>query len=117
MKGTHLGEFEELIMLIVGVLFPDAYGLSIKHEVNEQTSRTAAIGAVHSALSRLEEKGFLKSQLDDATSERGGRRKKLYEITAEGKKALEINRSLRNTLWNQIPKLAFENMIHGLFRS
>jgi DNA-binding PadR family transcriptional regulator len=117
MKGTHLGEFEELIMLIVGVLFPDAYGLGIKHEVSEQTRRSAAIGAVHSALSRLEEKGFLKSHLDDATSERGGRRKKLYEITAEGKKALDINRSLRNTLWNKITKLGFVNIIHCLSRS
>jgi len=113
MKGTHLGEFEELILLIVGVLYPDAYGLSIKHEINEQTKRSAAIGAVHSALSRLEEKGFLTSHLDDATSERGGRRKKLYEITAAGKRALELNRSLRNTLWNQIPDLAFKNLYHG----
>jgi len=114
MKGTHLGEFEELILLIVGVLYPDAYGLSIKQAVNEQTNRSAAIGAVHSALSRLEEKGFLTSQLDNATSERGGRRKKLYEITAEGKAALELNRSLRNTLWNQIPDLAFKKLFHGL---
>ena len=110
MKGTHLGEFEELILLIVGVLFPNAYGLAIRKEVMEQTSRSVAIGAVHSALSRLEEKGFLKSHLADATHERGGRRKKLYQITAEGKKAVEYNRSLRNTLWNQIPSLAWENL-------
>lgn len=107
MKGTHLGEFEELVLLIIGVLYPDAYGLAIRNEIRKQTGRSAAIGAVHSALSRLEEKGFLKSHLGDSTSERGGRRKKLYIITAEGKKAVEHNRSLRNLLWNQIPDLAW----------
>ncbi|MEM9896407.1 MAG: PadR family transcriptional regulator [Bacteroidota bacterium] len=110
MKGTQLGEFEELIMLLVGILYPDAYGLSIKQEVLEQTNRKAAIGAVHSALSRLEDKGFLKSHLDNATAKRGGRRKKLYEITASGKNALEHSRSMRNTLWDQIPSLAFKNI-------
>ncbi|MEP1095329.1 MAG: PadR family transcriptional regulator [Cyclobacteriaceae bacterium] len=109
MKGTHLGEFEELVLLLVGVLYPDAYGLALKNEVVKQTGRSAAIGAVHSALSRLEEKGFLKSHLGESTSERGGRRKKLYSITAEGKKAVEYNRSLRNELWNQIPELAWKN--------
>ena len=109
MKGTHLGEFEELVLLIVGTLYPDAYGLAIMHAIKEETKRSAAIGAVHSALSRLEDKGFLSSKLDDATNERGGRRKKLYEITAEGKRAMELNRSLRNNLWNQIPDLAFKN--------
>lgn len=110
MKGTHLGEFEELVILIVGVLYPNAYGLAIRREINEQTPRSVAIGAVHSALSRLEEKGFLKSHLADATKERGGRRKKLYTITAEGKKSMEYNRFLRNNLWNQIPELALKNI-------
>ncbi len=110
MKGTQLGEFEELILLIAGVLYPDAYGLAIMHEVKKQTKRSAAIGAVHSALSRLEEKGFVKSHLDEATNERGGRRKKLYEITANGKMAIEHNRSLRNSLWDKIPELTWQNI-------
>lgn len=110
MKGTHLGEFEELVLLIIGVLYPNAYGLAIKQEIANQTNRSPAIGAIHSALSRLEDKGFLKSHLADATHERGGRRKKLYEITASGKQAVEYNRSLRNTLWNQIPELAWKKL-------
>ncbi|MEM6641339.1 MAG: helix-turn-helix transcriptional regulator [Bacteroidota bacterium] len=113
MKGTHLGEFEELILLIVGVLYPDAYGLAIMQSLKDQSKRSTSMGAVHSALSRLEEKGFLNAHLDDATHERGGRRKKLYEITAEGKRSLELNRSLRNDLWNQIPDLAFEQLKNG----
>lgn len=113
MKGTHLGEFEELILLIAGVLYPDAYGLAIRKEVITQSNRNVAIGAVHSALSRLEEKGFLKSKLASVTHERGGRRKKLYTITAEGKQAVEHNRSLRNSLWDQIPELAWKELNYG----
>jgi DNA-binding PadR family transcriptional regulator len=113
MKGTNLGEFEELILLIVGVLFPEAYGLSIRQEIKKQSGRAAAIGAVHSALNRLEEKGFLTSELADATHERGGRRKRLFQITAAGKRALETNHELRNSLWNQIPDLAWKNLGYG----
>jgi PadR family transcriptional regulator PadR len=84
MKGTQLGEFEELVLLVVGVLFPEAYGLSIREEIINQTKRKVAIGAVHSALSRLEEKGFLQSNL------------------------AENNHELRNSLFNQIPELALK---------
>ena len=110
MKGTQLGEFEELVLLIIGVLFPDAYGLSIREEIIKQTNRKVAIGAVHSALSRLQDKGFVKSDLSDATHERGGRRKRLFSITAEGKRALEKNHELRNSLYNQIPEMALKGL-------
>ena len=108
MKGTQLGEFEELVLLVVGVLYPEAYGLSIREEIINQTKRKVAIGAVHSALSRLEDKGFLKSELADATHERGGRRKRIFTITAEGKRALEKNHEMRNALFNQIPDVALK---------
>ena len=110
MKGTQLGEFEELVLLIIGVLFPDAYGLSIREEIINHSNRKVAIGAVHSALSRLQEKGFVKSDLSDATHERGGRRKRLFSITAEGKRALEKNHELRNSLFNQIPAVALKGL-------
>lgn len=110
MKGTQLGEFEELVLLIIGVLFPDAYGLSIREEIIDQTKRKVAIGAVHSALSRLQDKGFVESNLSDATHERGGRRKRLFNITAEGKRALEKNHELRNSLFNQIPEVALKGL-------
>ncbi|GAB5526896.1 MAG: hypothetical protein Roseis2KO_47680 [Roseivirga sp.] len=110
MKGTQLGEFEELVLLIVGVLYPDAYGLSIREEIINQTKRKVAIGAVHSALSRLQEKGFLESKLDEATHERGGRRKRLFTITVSGKRALEKNHELRNNLFNKIPELALKGL-------
>jgi DNA-binding PadR family transcriptional regulator len=110
MKGTQLGEFEELVLLIVGVLFPEAYGLSIREEIINQSKRKVAIGAVHSALSRLQEKGFLESNLAEGTHERGGRRKRIFSITASGKKALENNHELRNSLFNQIPALALKTI-------
>lgn len=110
MKGTQLGEFEELVLLVIGVLFPDAYGLSVREEIIKQTNRKVAIGAVHSALSRLQDKGFVKSDLSDATHERGGRRKRLFSITAEGKRALERNHELRNSLFNEIPEMALKGL-------
>lgn len=113
MKGTHLGEFEELILLTIGVLYPDAYGLNIRNEIIRQTGRTVAIGAVHSALSRLSDKGFLKSELAKGTHERGGRRKRLFQITAAGKKAMYANRVLRNHLWDQISDLAWDTSYYG----
>ena len=108
MKGTQLGEFEELVLLVVGVLFPKAYGLNIREEIISQTKRKVAIGAVHSALSRLDEKGFLESELAEGTHERGGRRKRLFKITASGKQALEKNHELRNSLFSQIPEMALK---------
>lgn len=113
MKGTNLGEFEELILLIVGVLFPNAYGLNIRQEIIGQTGRSVAIGAVHSGLNRLEKKGYLTSKLADATHERGGRRKRLFQITAAGKEAMTKNHELRNSLWEQIPELAWKNISYG----
>ena len=110
MKGTQLGEFEELVLLVVGVLYPEAYGLSIREEIINQTKRKVAIGAVHSALSRLEEKGFLKSELAQGTHERGGRRKRIFSMTASGKRALEKNHEMRNSLFHQIPEIALNNI-------
>ncbi len=113
MKGTQLGEFEELVLLIVGVLYPEAYGLNIRTEITSQTGRKAAIGAVHSALNRLESKGYLTSELAEATHARGGRRKRLFQITSTGKQALEKSREQRNSLWNQISDLAWKDLNYG----
>jgi len=107
MKKYQLGEFEEVVMLTVGVLYDDAYGVSIKDEIEKRLSRQVSVGALQSALSRLEEKGFLKSREGDGAQERAGRPKQYFVITAYGKKALEYMRDTRNALWNDIPKVAF----------
>ncbi|MDN5199781.1 helix-turn-helix transcriptional regulator [Fulvivirgaceae bacterium BMA10] len=106
MKGTNLGEFEELIMLVAGVLYPEAYGVAIKKEIYTQTGRKVTLSAVHSALHRLEKKGFLESKFGDATKIRGGKRKKFFIITTYGSKVLNEAMSIRKQLWDSIPKVA-----------
>jgi DNA-binding PadR family transcriptional regulator len=103
MKGTYLGEFEELVLLTVCVLYDEAYGVAVMESIEQQAGRSASISAVHSALHRLEKKGFLDSQMGGATSERGGRRKRLFTITNDGKEALIEARHLREKLWRLIP--------------
>lgn len=101
-----LGEFEEIVLLLVAVQFKEAYGLSITKAIEKELERSVTLSSVHTALYRLEEKGFVKSEIGGATSERGGRRKRLFTITATGLKALEASREVRNQLWNMIPKIA-----------
>ncbi|MEM9328259.1 MAG: PadR family transcriptional regulator [Bacteroidota bacterium] len=108
MKGTQLGEFEEVVLLTVGILYDDAYGLAIKDEIAKQTGRNVMISAVHKSLVRLEDKGFLTSHMGGATETRGGRKKKLYELTAMGKQALARSKELRNKMWDAVPKIVWE---------
>lgn len=107
MKHTQLGEFEELVLLIVGSLNQNAYSISIKNELKEKTKRNPSIGALHSALNRLEKKGFISSHEGGATAERGGRRKRFYEITTYGRKALDQSFELRSSLYHTLPKTSY----------
>lgn len=107
MKHTQLGEFEELVLLIVGSLHLNAYSISIKNELKEKTNRNPSIGAMHSALNRLEKKGFILSHEGGATGERGGRRKRFYKITAFGRKALDQSYELRSSLYQTLPTINF----------
>lgn len=106
MKETRLGEFEEVILLLVGILGEEAYAFKIAAEFKDQTGRSASIGSVHSTLNRLSEKGFLTSAMGNATSERGGRRKRIYTITATGAQVLKDARDFKIALWNQHPVLS-----------
>jgi PadR family transcriptional regulator, regulatory protein PadR len=102
MKGEYLGEFEELVLLTVASLKHEAYGVAIMNEIETQTGRQANISAVHSVLRRLEIKGFLKSQMGGATSERGGRRKRYFTVTAAGRKVAEETIALRLQLYQRV---------------
>ena len=108
MKGTYLGELEELILLTVGILYPEAYGVAVMDEIEKQAGRKLNISAVHAVLTRLEEKGFVSSKMSDPTQERGGRRKRIFLLSAAGKKALEEANQKRSELFNQIPKVALQ---------
>ncbi|MBK8290164.1 MAG: helix-turn-helix transcriptional regulator [Flammeovirgaceae bacterium] len=111
MKKYQLGEFEEVVMLTVGVLYKDAYGVSIKKEIESRLTRKVSVGALQSALKRLEDKGYLKSFEGEATEERAGRPKKYFQITALGKRAMEYSKSTRDELWSAIPKVAWGTKI------
>lgn len=106
MKETRLGEFEEVILLLVGILGKEAYAFNIADEFESQTGRNVSIGAVHSTLNRLSEKGFLDSEMGQSTAERGGRRKRIYTLTAYGCRVLSDVRNFRLSLWNQYPGFA-----------
>lgn len=106
MSRTYLGEFEELVLLTVAILNGSAYGLTIAEELKQRTNRSINLSGVHVALYRLEDKGFVKSELGGATAARGGRRKRLFLITAYGKRTLDEMRQVRNNLWEAIPNLA-----------
>lgn len=106
MKGTQLGELEELILLTVATLYDDAYGVAIMSEIELRANRKITISTVHAVLKRLEEKGFLESRYDGATKARGGRRKHLFTVSTAGQNVLNKSRELRNELWNAIPDLA-----------
>jgi len=101
----YLGELEELILLMVALIGAGAYGVSITDELEEQTGRVITISAVHAALHRLEEKGFVKSRMGGASMERGGRRKRLFQVTAYGRQALQELRDVRNAIWAQLPSI------------
>ncbi|MDW3190889.1 MAG: helix-turn-helix transcriptional regulator [Cytophagales bacterium] len=106
MQRTHLGEFEELVLLIVGALQEEAYSMSIRTELSKTADRKPSIGALHAALNRLEDKGFISSHEGGATSERGGRRKRFYEITDAGKEVLRSSYELRSGWYKLIPGLS-----------
>lgn len=112
MKETKLGEFEEVILLLVGILGEQAYAFKTAEEFKDQTGRSVSIGSVHSTMDRLSEKGFLTSEMGKPSTERGGRRKRIYTITASGQLALKKSRDLKVSLWSQFPafpKLTFSD--------
>lgn len=105
MGQLYLGEFEELMLTMVGVLKEEAYGNAIVAEAKSQLDRKINLSAVHVTLYRLEDKGLLKSSMGGATNERGGRRKRYFEITSAGVKVLQSIQEQRLKLWKLIPDL------------
>ena len=103
MKRTFLGEFEEVVLLTVAILGEEAYGVTVTQELEQKTGRVVGFSTVHTTLQRLEEKGFLSSEMGGATAERGGRRKRFFTITAFGRKALREVKEIREELWGSLP--------------
>ncbi|MEM8894187.1 MAG: PadR family transcriptional regulator [Bacteroidota bacterium] len=108
MKGTNLGELEEIVLLVVANLYDHAYGVAVKVEIEEKCQRHITISTAHNVLQRLQEKGFLDSRYSEPTKERGGKRKLLFRVTKSGQEALVNSRKMREALWQTIPELAFK---------
>ena len=98
----YLGEFEHMVVLALLRLENQAYGVTVRQEIEFRTRREVSIGAVYATLDRLEKKGYVRSQRGEPTPERGGRAKRFFRVTAKGMAA--VNRTHR----------AFESMAEGL---
>jgi PadR family transcriptional regulator PadR len=107
MTDQSLGGFEELVLLMVAALHDEAYGVAILEGLEAKMEKKYNISAIHVVLKRLEEKGFVRSRFGGITEDRGGRRKKFYIITALGKRVLDNQYSLRESIYKLIPKSLF----------
>lgn len=105
MGKLYLGEFEELIVTMVILLKDEAYGNTIVKAIKTHQNREVSLSAVHVTLYRLEEKGFVSSTVGGATSSRGGRRKRYFQITNTGLALLKEMKEARTALWKLIPQL------------
>lgn len=109
MGKYQLGEFEEVVMLTVAILYGEAYGFAIIEEMEKRLNRKVSIGSLQTVLRRLEEKGLLDSEFGEATKVRGGKRKRFFMVTNLGKKMLEEAKEQRLGLWNAIPNIALND--------
>lgn len=107
MGKEYLGEFEELVLTMVGIQGEGAYGNSIVSGIRERVNREVNLSAVHVTLYRLEDKGLVKSRMGGSTNERGGRRKRIFSITNAGLATLRAIKESRTDLWKLIPQLKF----------
>jgi len=105
MAKEFLGEFEELVLTMVGILQDDAYGNAIVKEIKDRVGRDSNLSAVHVTLYRLEDKGFVKSSMGGSTNARGGRRKRIFTVTNAGLSMLKAMKEARMDLWKLIPQL------------
>lgn len=92
-------------MLSIMILDEQAYGVAIQEDVSQRTGRPISRGALHTALTRLEEKGLIKSAYGEPTAARGGRRKRYYQVADKGLAALREIKALRQSMWHLIPDL------------
>lgn len=104
MAKDILGEFEELVLTLVAILQEDAYGAAVADEIEQRMSRKVTLSAVHVTLYRLEDKGYIKSRVGGATNERGGRRKRIFEVTSAGVAMLRTMKESRTNLWSRVPQ-------------
>ena len=108
MNRQQLGEFEEIVLLTVGILYHEAYAVAMIDEMEDRLGRKVSIGALQTVLRRLESKGYLTSAFGEATSVRGGKRKRYFNLTSMGSRALRETQEQRVHLFKAIPRVAFQ---------
>ena len=101
-NNSPLGEFEHIVLLTLVRLGDDAYGMSVRASIHELIKRDISIGAIYTTLERLQNKGYVKSRMGEATAKRGGRAKKYFTVTGSGRKALKDVRANLKVLWQDI---------------
>jgi DNA-binding PadR family transcriptional regulator len=109
-KGDHIGEFEHIVLLAVLRLGEDAYGASIRREIETRTGRSLTVGALYRTLDRLEAKGYVSSRVGDPTPERGGRSKRYFRLRPIAMRSLRASRDALAAMWEgldaQVPRRA-----------
>lgn len=105
MGKEYLGELEELILTMVGILGDDAYGNAIVKQIKAELNRVVSLASAHVTLYRLQDKGYVKSVVGGATGKRGGRSKRIFKITNTGVAVLRSMKQDRLRLWNLTPQL------------
>jgi DNA-binding PadR family transcriptional regulator len=102
MSEARLREFEELVLLAVLMAGDEAYGAALQEILAEEAHRDVSLGAIYTALDRLEKKGFVRSEMGEPTPVRGGRRRREYRLTPEGLEHVREARRIRNRMWEQV---------------
>ncbi|MEQ9405116.1 MAG: PadR family transcriptional regulator [Cyclobacteriaceae bacterium] len=105
MGRTFISELEELVLLSVGVLHPEAYAYSIRLEIREQIGKSLSLASVHTVLYRLEKDGMLKSSLGGQSEKRGGRSKRLFALTQSGKTRVQEIQTIRQAMWAKMQSI------------
>jgi PadR family transcriptional regulator PadR len=99
-RRAYLGDLEEIVLLAVARCEPHAYGMRIRQEIEAQSGRSVAIGAVYASLERLEDKGYLKPARAPADSNPDPRARRFFTVTVAGARAAEDTAALRDRLWH-----------------
>ncbi len=102
MKNEPISNQEEIVLLAVGSLQPEAYAYGIIKEIKDETGQSWSLGTVHTILYRLENKGMLKSEMGGSSSKRGGRSKRLYSLSQKGYKVMEELMNIRQSMWTKV---------------
>jgi PadR family transcriptional regulator PadR len=103
--ADHLGDLEILVMLALIRLGDEAYGVTIGREIEQKGRRPAALASVYAVLDRLERRGWVRSELGEATPERGGRAKRHFRVTTQGLKEVRRARTAFINMWQGLPEL------------